>query len=416
MDKDHLIKQLNTLKHKRAGGLARQAWIADAKKIIMQKAEEDCQILQASETRGDKQLRLVFDMGRDWHRMFRPVVAMGLVVIMVFGGWITSVGASQNSLPGEALYKLKLFSEQAQAAITSSGESKVKLHVEFAGRRLDEVAKLIDSSVLEKEQKVGQAVDGFKKQIDSVHEDLDNIKDKKVTKKKDSDKFVEVTKIVDKKAVEYQDALDQTVDKVVVSKDKIKGAREAVNEVEAKAVEVLVEKHLSGELYISEEEVSETIQGKLDKAKQDIDQAKFQLDELGRPAGGEAIDGDKIVNEEDEGSSQKEGGAGTVTQIGEVEGKIQQGEALLQNKDYTGAMGKVKEVKTITMEVKEGIAQTKIVMEEENKADAEQGLSADGLSQGVVAPGSETSSTTLKIEDGLLSGQSATTTQEIIEE
>jgi len=398
--------------------MARQAWVADAKEIIMQKVEEDCQVLRASETRGNKQLRLVFNMGRDWQRMFRPVVALGLVVVMVFGGWITSVGASQNSLPGEALYKLKLFSEQAQVVITSSKENKIKLHVEFAGRRLNEMSELIDSSVSEKEQKVEQAVDGFKKEINSVHEDLDSIKKKKVKKKKDSDKVVEVTKIVDEKAVEYQDALDQTVDKIEVSKDKIKEAKEAVNEVEAKAVEVLVEKHLSGELYISEEEVSETIQGKLDKAQQDIDQAKSELDELDQQVDEEAIDSndEEAVDEADEEFNDEEGDEGAETQIDEVEGKIQEGEALLQNKDYTGAMGKIKEVKTITMEVKEGITQTKIVMEEDEEADLEQGLSVDGLSQDVVSSGSEASSTALQIEDGLLSGQSATTTDEIIEE
>jgi hypothetical protein len=68
-------------------------------------------------------------------------VALGLVMaLFVASAW--SVSASASSLPGEALYPVKLVTEKARLAITFRQESQARLHLTFAERRLAEMEAL----------------------------------------------------------------------------------------------------------------------------------------------------------------------------------------------------------------------------------------------------------------------------------
>jgi Domain of unknown function (DUF5667) len=68
--------------------------------------------------------------------------AAGLILLILFGGGTLTVYASQGSLPGESLYPLKTLSEDALLSLTSSPEKRVNLNMEFADRRLTEMAEL----------------------------------------------------------------------------------------------------------------------------------------------------------------------------------------------------------------------------------------------------------------------------------
>lgn len=432
MDRDHLVKQLNTLKQKRAGGIPRQAWVSDARKIILEKAEQDAKAFQVSGRENVKQVRLVFDLGREWHRVLRPAVATFMIAALVFGGWITSVSASYNSLPGDMLYRLKLVTEQTQVAFSSGSENRVQLRVEFAGRRLDEVTKLIDSTRPEKEKQVGEAVDHFKKEIQTVNKGMDDINDKKSKTSKDSERAVEMAKMVDMKATEYQDTLSRTVEKMPVTQKAVNEAKEAVTDVEVKAVKVLVENHLSGETPVDEQEVFDKIESKLNKVQQEIADSEDKLNALGEPAAiepteqgdeepaeGEAEEGEAVGEEGETGeAAPAETTDATSTQITQVKEKIEQAKTLLENKDYTGAVDAVKEVRTLAMEVEGNIvAKTKTMTTgtaatpAATAADSESG--AAGASQ---SSASTTPTLTGTDDDKLITGQSATSTDEFIGE
>jgi hypothetical protein len=63
-----------------------------------------------------------------------------LAVLIVTGGGM--VFASRNSLPDDALYSLKLASENFQLAITPSDIGKAELNAKFADRRVDEIIEM----------------------------------------------------------------------------------------------------------------------------------------------------------------------------------------------------------------------------------------------------------------------------------
>ncbi|RJQ40696.1 MAG: hypothetical protein C4555_01120 [Dehalococcoidia bacterium] len=68
----------------------------------------------------------------------RVPVAVLLAVFAVAGSGVTIAYASQSSLPGEVLYPVKISSENVRLAFTVTPESKAKLNLELAGRRVEE--------------------------------------------------------------------------------------------------------------------------------------------------------------------------------------------------------------------------------------------------------------------------------------
>ncbi|UCC63800.1 MAG: hypothetical protein JSV36_01710 [Anaerolineae bacterium] len=69
-------------------------------------------------------------------------VALGLALaLMIASTW--TVSASASSLPGEALYPVKLAAEQTRLAVTFRHEARARLHLAFAARRLNEIEALL---------------------------------------------------------------------------------------------------------------------------------------------------------------------------------------------------------------------------------------------------------------------------------
>jgi len=87
--------------------------------------------------------------GRRWNppgALPRPaarLVFAGVLAVALIVGAVTAVAASGNSLPGDALYGLKLGVERAQLAITLDSAARARLQANFAQVRLDEAKRLI---------------------------------------------------------------------------------------------------------------------------------------------------------------------------------------------------------------------------------------------------------------------------------
>lgn len=86
------------------------------------------------------------------------VLVIGVVAV---GGWIGAVSASYNSVPGEALYNVKLATEKVQlAAVEATGDKTktAKLHSEFAERRAGEVKRVIEKNKEPEQAKAAMAL------------------------------------------------------------------------------------------------------------------------------------------------------------------------------------------------------------------------------------------------------------------
>jgi soluble cytochrome b562 len=69
-----------------------------------------------------------------------PII-VGIIIATLLAGGGTAY-ASQGSLPGDALYPVKLMAEDVQMAAAWNSEKKVEMETKFANRRLEEVQKL----------------------------------------------------------------------------------------------------------------------------------------------------------------------------------------------------------------------------------------------------------------------------------
>ncbi len=222
-----------------------------------------------------------FNVFFPWQMMktaFRPVLAVLLIFGLILGSGL-SVSAAESSLPGDALYSLKLATEKIQVSLTFKEEKKTEKHVELAGKRINEVAKIKDKPVplVEKSKKINIAVSKFKEEIEGVKANLE-----KIEKKIEPQKVVEVAKIVDVKANEYQEALQKTVNdleapvkEVVVA--QVNEGLESVEKVGDKALEVIVKKHVQGEVISPEEEVVKRLEKKIEIVENKVIKVEEQV-------------------------------------------------------------------------------------------------------------------------------------------
>jgi Domain of unknown function (DUF5667) len=67
----------------------------------------------------------------------------GAFAVAVLIGGLTTAAASDNSLPGDPFYPIKLGVERAQLAITFDAVARARLHAQFAEVRLSEAKRLI---------------------------------------------------------------------------------------------------------------------------------------------------------------------------------------------------------------------------------------------------------------------------------
>jgi hypothetical protein len=178
-----------------------------------------------------------------------PVMATIAIFVAALGGSVASVSAAERSLPGDFLYSLKLATEQARLAFTTTKEDKLKLKLEFTGRRGDELESVAKSDAPEKPVRVVQAAEILKRDLNTVKKQLDDVKTDASPKK-----VVEVAKLVDQATGKIVQKLQETKSDIPAeAKGKITEAQAAAADTGVKALEVLVETHQE-----SSEEISET--------------------------------------------------------------------------------------------------------------------------------------------------------------
>ncbi|MDD4859752.1 MAG: DUF5667 domain-containing protein [Dehalococcoidales bacterium] len=78
----------------------------------------------------------------NWHPQWATVAASALIVVLLGGGG--TVAAASNSLPDEALYPVKLASEQVRLVLTPTAMGKAGLYVKLTDERVAEIAKMAE--------------------------------------------------------------------------------------------------------------------------------------------------------------------------------------------------------------------------------------------------------------------------------
>lgn len=194
---------------------------------------------------------------REWFEYFRamfgPAVARSFAgataaVVLLLGGWMTTVNAASNSLPGDSLYGLKLITEQVQLRMASL-ERRAVLHTEFAERRLNEAVALQQDENVNADN-VRVAYDGFTREVLSANSDLHALQ---ATGSQDA---ASTAGKVEEKLAALDVVLDQSTGAAEVD-DVAQEAKDASRDAQSAAVTVVVDSHTSTETTESAQEMQQ---------------------------------------------------------------------------------------------------------------------------------------------------------------
>lgn len=157
----------------------------------------------------------------NFFRTLRPALTALGIAVMATGGWIASVSASFNSLPGDRLWIVKRVAQNTEVAVKSFGASesqKVQLQLDLAKSRVDDIKKTVTQKLSPgtteaDKEKVAKdltvAVKDIQDAVKSVSESVTN--QAKTTSKDNPQQVVETVKDVTKGTNDMAKTLVSTV-------------------------------------------------------------------------------------------------------------------------------------------------------------------------------------------------------------
>ncbi len=207
-----------------------------------------------------------------WRFALQPAFVMVLVLGVGTSGWITSVQAASNSLPGDVLYPIKIASERTQVALASlseDGRAVTGLRVAFAKRRLDEVKRVVRTPDSKKKAaRAATAMQGFKKEITSLHDSL------KQVQASQTETATELAKAMQARNAEFTAAISEAHKAAAVEDPliahELKTAEQLVDQTTLTALGVLVQKHAAGDPLVREKDVAGAVGDQLEKARAEV--------------------------------------------------------------------------------------------------------------------------------------------------
>lgn len=357
-----LIKKLNHLKH--AEVKPREEWLKSNRELLMSQIKNT---VPAEETRSMDSLWLgmsIFMPQKFVFNVVRPMAVLLVVALVGTSGWIATVDASYEALPGDWLYPAKRAVERTQvtaASIFGAKSTETKLHSEFAKRRAAEIKKVVLSDDPEREVKVAATVVDLKTEIQKVDTKLEEIKTSQ--ERGQADVAQEIQKNTDQIKNDLKAAKDDlSASTSTGSHDltqNISEAKDLAKDVNVKAVEVMVTKHLEGDTSITKEDVVKAIDDSIQSAVSDVAESRQNMEnvqnlvsavttEVPVSAVTTTPDADKINAAVEQ---TKEATAKTQEAAVAIDLKATELKALVESGDLTKAVGVVKEVSETTKEV-----------------------------------------------------------------
>ncbi len=275
-----ITEQLKALRHRPNGFAPDQAWIDKTRTSVLRNIET--RLAPVARPRADepspgdllwqrvREATQIF-LPRHMVRVARHALTLLLIGSLAVGGWIVSASASEDSLPGDALYGVKLAIERTEVAVAdvvATREVAAGRELDFAARRALEVKKAPLN-----EQKV-VALNSLQKSMASTNKRLE------ATEKQSPEEAVAVAAVVNKKTEQIlaslvtepivtppassADPLPQLVpaESIAVSQEVLE-TEKLIEDTAVKAVKVLIENG-------STDSVKETVEKKLEKIATDL--------------------------------------------------------------------------------------------------------------------------------------------------
>lgn len=256
-----LISQLKNLKHKDI--TPNDAWLKQNREVLLSQIKNNAKTSSNSPYENFWIGMSVFFGEKVMLNVVKPLSILLIVAMVGTSGWIATVDAAYESLPGDILYSAKRVVEKTQittAAVLGNKTTETKLHSEFAKRRANEIKKVATSQDPKKAEKVTETVKDLKDEMNNLTNKLENENQVSIAANtlKEVQKNTESIKTVLSEIKEdLSMTATNTIDKSVV--EEISQAKDIAKDVAMKTVEVVVIKHLEGDNTITKEEVKKML-------------------------------------------------------------------------------------------------------------------------------------------------------------
>lgn len=267
-----------------------------------------------------------------------------ILILTLLGGGAGATYASQNALPGDTLYPIKIASEKVETALAFSDSRDAKLHLDFATRRLSEINKLA-----EKGKASTTAVDNA---VTRYNQELANVQD--ILNKTEKENSVQIATNLDNKLTENKGIL-RALSKQIDNKDSLKELSDAWE----KSIEhgdtanlILLKDILSGPSQDGEKDkkVEPEVMNKIQSAERKISETENYITKKGS----EGIDI-----------------SGANLKITEAKNKLQEAKDLLAQKKYEESFMAAKDSYKIVKDAKDLVEQKDVEKNGQNAGQKE---------------------------------------------
>ena len=189
--------------------------------------------------------------------LLRPAGVFFSISALLLTSSIITVSAAQDTVPGDILYSVKIASEEVQKAFTTNEDDKARFEVALAGKRLEELEKILaaGTSDEEKNKQIVIVVTKFEQNVSSAKAKLDTL-----AQGSSAQKAVAVAQVLDSKSKEYTNTLNKVAGSVPTGvKSVIEDAAESAEKKGDSALTYIVEKHETGEVVSEEGNITKEI-------------------------------------------------------------------------------------------------------------------------------------------------------------
>lgn len=235
MKESKLINYLKSLRHLEPD----QGWFSSNKKDLQEFIKENPVLVKP------KSFSYFFFL-----RNFRFASAI-VAVILVLGLGSGAVLASQDTLPGETLFPVKLLTEEVEKFLARDDFSKAEISIKLTNKRLEEVIKLTSSNNPEENQEhINKNLERFKTELKTAEGflfklDIKNKKDKKTLKL--ALKFGESLTNYQELLEEIEDLFPNQLKKVIQLAREASGKGEETSFKIALKLKIEIEEEVDGE-------------------------------------------------------------------------------------------------------------------------------------------------------------------------
>lgn len=351
MNKD-LIKNLKRISEFEAGGRPQEDWLISNRDILMSQIRPATDQRETEYQSAERNYYWQYVNNLFQQRLMRPALA----VVVLFGltlGYNATVSVANSSLEGDILYPVKTAQERVQLALTFSQEREAQLHIDFAERRLDELNRLSQQTgdSQKKVKKITKTAANLSKEVSSAKDKLNKISMASVGTALTIAKEIDSTTLdLEQKITEVKDSLTDEVKNQVG--DTLAQAIDTAKDTGSSALSVMVDKYTQGDSGISDQEIISRLAERIKSAEEDLAKASLEVNK----AVGAATSTLNLMAESTRASSTMSLNLVSTSTIESVslmpqqaKDTLEQAKSLLEQGDLVSALAKVVESKEIVL-------------------------------------------------------------------